>query len=162
MQSLANSWLIAVGKTLLGRQRLLLPVLKARPRVFLRQTTPVSPAAVKAPTAHLTDQPAQASATKDPTAEPLFGLAKHGILLLRCSIHNRWGKSWQQQKLQPLLLPYPSLFTRTPCRLPGVWQANLQPLVRAGIVNRTYGIHKNLYICLFLLKTFGPIYYGPP
>ena len=30
------------------------------------------------------------------------------------------------------------------------------------IVDRTYGIHKNLYIYLFLLRIFGPIYYGPP
>lgn len=30
------------------------------------------------------------------------------------------------------------------------------------IVNRTYGTHKNLYIYLFLLTIFGPIYYGPP
>ena len=28
-------------------------------------------------------------------------------------------------------------------------------------VNRTYGIHKNLYIYLFFLTIFGPIYYGP-
>ena len=31
-----------------------------------------------------------------------------------------------------------------------------------GIINRTYGIHKNSYIYLFLLITFSPIYYGPP
>ena len=35
-------------------------------------------------------------------------------------------------------------------------------LLRGGIVNRTYGRHKNLYIFLFLLKIFGPIYYVPP
>ena len=38
-------------------------------------------------------------------------------------------------------------------------------LVPPGIiVNRTYGLHKNLYIiALFLLTTaFGPIQYGPP
>ena len=29
-------------------------------------------------------------------------------------------------------------------------------------VNRAYGIHKNLYISLFLLAIFGPINYGPP
>ena len=33
--------------------------------------------------------------------------------------------------------------------------------LRGTIVNRTYGTHKNLYIFLFLLKTFGAIYYGP-
>ena len=27
--------------------------------------------------------------------------------------------------------------------------------------NRTYGLHKNLYVYLFLLAIFGPIYYGP-
>ena len=31
-----------------------------------------------------------------------------------------------------------------------------------AIVNRTYDTHKNLYIYLFLLTMFGPIYYGPP
>ena len=35
-------------------------------------------------------------------------------------------------------------------------------LLRGTIVNRTYGLHKNLYIDLFLLTIFGPIYYGPP
>ena len=30
------------------------------------------------------------------------------------------------------------------------------------IVNRTYGTYKNLYISLFLLTIFGPIYYRPP
>ena len=35
-------------------------------------------------------------------------------------------------------------------------------LLRRAILNRTYGAHKNLYISLFLLTSFGPIYYGPP
>ena len=35
-------------------------------------------------------------------------------------------------------------------------------LFQGAIVNRTYGTHKNLYISQFLLKIFGPIYYGPP
>ena len=35
-------------------------------------------------------------------------------------------------------------------------------LLRGTIVNRTYGIHKNLYISLFLLRIFGPVNYGPP
>ena len=35
-------------------------------------------------------------------------------------------------------------------------------VLRGTIVNRTYGTHKNLYIYLFLLTIFGPIYYGPP
>ena len=35
-------------------------------------------------------------------------------------------------------------------------------LLRGIIVNRTYGTHKNLYISVFLLTIFGPIYYGPP
>ena len=39
--------------------------------------------------------------------------------------------------------------------------SELRPL-RGAIVNRTYGIHKNLYICLFLPTIFGPIYCGPP
>ena len=30
------------------------------------------------------------------------------------------------------------------------------------ILNRTCGTDKNLYISLFLLTRFGPIYYGPP
>ena len=29
-------------------------------------------------------------------------------------------------------------------------------------MNRTYGIHKNLYTYLFLLTIFGPVNYGPP
>ena len=35
-------------------------------------------------------------------------------------------------------------------------------LLRGTIINRTYGIHKNLYIHLVLLTIFGTIYYGPP
>ena len=35
-------------------------------------------------------------------------------------------------------------------------------ILRWTIVNETYGIHENLYIVPFLLKIFGPIYYGPP
>ena len=35
-------------------------------------------------------------------------------------------------------------------------------LLRGTIANRTYGIHKNLYIYPFLLTIFGPIDYGPP
>ena len=35
-------------------------------------------------------------------------------------------------------------------------------LLRGTIVNRTYVTHQTLYIYLFALKTFGPIYYGPP
>ena len=34
-------------------------------------------------------------------------------------------------------------------------------LLRGTIVNRTYGTHKKLYIFLFLLTKFGPIYHGP-
>ena len=57
-----------MGKTLSRCRRLLLPVLQARSS-FLRQTTPVPPAAARAPTAQLTDKPATACATKAPTAE---------------------------------------------------------------------------------------------
>ena len=35
-------------------------------------------------------------------------------------------------------------------------------IARGGIVYRAYGTHKNLYIYLFLLTIFGPVYYGPP
>ena len=31
-------------------------------------------------------------------------------------------------------------------------------LLRGTIVNRTYGTHKDLYIALFLLTIFGPVY----
>ena len=34
--------------------------------------------------------------------------------------------------------------------------------LRGGAVNRTYDLHKNLYVYLFLLTTFGPIYSDPP
>ena len=37
-----------------------------------------------------------------------------------------------------------------------------QTLLRGTTVNSTYGTHKNLFIYLFLLTIFGPIYYGPP
>jgi len=41
--------------------------------------------------------------------------------------------------------------------------AVLKELLRGAIVNRTYGTDKDLlYIYLFLLTIFGPIYYGPP
>ena len=36
-------------------------------------------------------------------------------------------------------------------------------LLRGTVVNRTYGLHKNLpgiYLTIFTI--FGPIYYGPP
>ena len=50
--SLTNAWPLAVGKTLLGRQVLLLllyiPVLKARSFPSRRKTTPMSPAAAAA------------------------------------------------------------------------------------------------------------------
>ena len=35
-------------------------------------------------------------------------------------------------------------------------------LLRGTIVDRTYGMHKNLYILPLLLTIFGPINYGPP
>ena len=35
-------------------------------------------------------------------------------------------------------------------------------VLRGTILNRTYSTHKNLYISLFLLTIYGPIYYGPP
>ena len=35
-------------------------------------------------------------------------------------------------------------------------------ILRGTIVNRTYGIHKYLYISPFLLTIFGPINYVPP
>ena len=38
----------------------------------------------------------------------------------------------------------------------------VQQLLRGTILNRTYGIDKNLHIYLFLLTIFGPNYYGPP
>ena len=45
---------------------------------------------------------------------------------------------------------------------PGTTSTN-QPelLLRGAIVNRTYGIHKNLYITIFT-NNFGPINYDPP
>ena len=33
---------------------------------------------------------------------------------------------------------------------------------RGALVNRTYGLHTNLYIYIFFLTIFGRIYYGPP
>ena len=38
----------------------------------------------------------------------------------------------------------------------------IDTLLRGTILNRTHGIHQNLYISLFLPTIFGPIYYGPP
>ena len=35
-------------------------------------------------------------------------------------------------------------------------------LLRGAIVNRIYGVHKNLNIQAFLLTIFGPVNYGPP
>ena len=37
----------------------------------------------------------------------------------------------------------------------------LSTVIRGTILNRTHGTDKNLYISLFLLTIFGPIYYGP-
>ena len=36
------------------------------------------------------------------------------------------------------------------------------PLLRGTILNRTYGTYKHLYISLFLLTRFGPIYSRAP
>ena len=41
------------------------------------------------------------------------------------------------------------------------WETT-KSLLRGTIVNRTYGIHKNLYVEPFLLTIFGPVNYGPP
>ena len=56
-----------------------------------------------------------------------------------------------------------TLFTdrRRPVRIPSGRMSRVV-LLRGTILNRTYGLHKNLYISLFLLTIFGPIYYGPP
>ena len=51
------------------------------------------------------------------------------------------------------------------CRICIVYRSNLgniQSLLRGTTVNRTYVTLKNLYISLFLLAIFGPVYYGPP
>ena len=40
-------------------------------------------------------------------------------------------------------------------------RVDIDHLLRGTKLNRTYGKHKKLYISLFLLTTFGPIYYGP-
>ena len=53
-------------------QRLLLPLQKTRSCGFCNKPhLPVAPAAAKAPTAQLTDKPAQASAIKAPTTEAI-------------------------------------------------------------------------------------------
>ena len=54
----------------------------------------------------------------------------------------------------------PGFVRQQHCLLRSAWQPLL--LLRGAIVNRTYGTHKNLYIYLFLLNIFGPIYYAPP
>ena len=43
-----------------------------------------------------------------------------------------------------------------------VKRALVSLLLRWTLVNRTYGGHKKLYIHLFLLTVFGPIYHRPP
>ena len=46
--------------------------------------------------------------------------------------------------------------------IPGININSTGTVLRGTIVNRTYDTHKKLYISLFLLTIFGPIYYGPP
>ena len=47
--------------------------------------------------------------------------------------------------------------------VPDAWYDLVPSLVLPGtIVNRTYGIHKNLYVYTLLLTIFGPVNYGPP
>ena len=41
------------------------------------------------------------------------------------------------------------------------WVKSGYPLLRGTLLNRTYGLYKNLYISLFLLTIFGPVYYDP-
>ena len=64
------------------------------------------------------------------------------------------------------------LYGRVPYGLPSIseqrgkalrWHSEFwTPLLRGTIANRTYGIHKNLHVSLFLLTIFGAINYGPP
>ena len=44
---------------------------------------------------------------------------------------------------------------------PRRWKAGAAVL-RGALLNRTYGKHKHLYISLFLLTIFGPIYLKSP
>ena len=81
--------------------------------------------------------------------------------------------SKREKSLNPLSTALPSwgqstqfLSSLSPKRACGskrvnTWYSIIQ--LRRGVLNRTYGKHKNLvYISLFLVTIFGPIYYGPP
>ena len=43
-----------------------------------------------------------------------------------------------------------------------VIESRTHMVIRGTLVNRTYGIYKNLYIYPFLLTVFGPVNYSPP
>ena len=86
----------------------------------------------------------------------LFMSLKHWIIVTVLYAH---GEYWNKRCTLPDDNWNNSRSTPSPHNYP----LNYQELIlRGAIVNRTYARHKNLYIQLFLLTIFGPIYHGPP
>ena len=116
---------------------------------------------------------------KPPTTE---GCHQNGTAVLK-------GVKWQQQQQQQQQQQHASLFLLFWCivcacvcvgvcvciflrvincceyvcrRVDGNIRMVYRHFYGGGILNRTYGAPKNLYIELFLPTIIGPIYYGPP
>ena len=88
---------------------------------FSRKITSVSSAAAKAPTAQFTHKPAQASATKDPIAEPLDKSSTASAAETPTTNVQAGSTSSNHYCHTPCC--------HTSCRLPVVWQQNVQPLI---------------------------------
>ena len=88
----------------------------------------------------------------------ILTFCQHGVHKLRCQ-----QASEEQTTAFRLDVP-PTISKRlvTWCKPGTVVVVVVVVVLRGTIVNRTYGIHKNLYIKPFLLAIFGPINYGPP
>ena len=67
------------------------------------------------------------------------------------------GSNFSVDTVSILLLPSLKCNSRFAC-LTFLWRRSD---CGGAVVNRTYGTHTNLYICLFLLTVFGPIHFAP-
>ena len=82
------------------------------------------------------------------------------------TIDLKWGAALRVGTIDPVHGPPPGALIaerehRAAANGTTVCEGN-STLLRGGIVNRTYGTHKNPYTSVFLPTIFGPINYGPP
>ena len=65
------------------------------------------------------------------------------------------GGSGQRSVVSVWLAPFPATTTASTLLTRSCYGGG-------GIVDRTYDTNENLYIYVFSLTIFGPVYYGPP